>query len=99
MTDNSAYEFYQLVPRGIMMVTVPLGLQEFTAKNVERVFEPIDCQLDLLLKAPPRVDGWCRTRWGCTTLALTLQAKMISIARCCPKLALHRCPKGLKGKS
>jgi len=25
--DNSAYEFYQLVPRGIMMVTVPLGLQ------------------------------------------------------------------------
>jgi hypothetical protein len=22
--DNSAYEFYQLVPRGIMMVTVPL---------------------------------------------------------------------------
>jgi maleate cis-trans isomerase len=48
--DNSAYEFYQLVPRGIMMVTVPLGLQEFTAKDVERVFEPIDQQLDLLLE-------------------------------------------------
>jgi hypothetical protein len=40
--DNSAYEFYQLVPRGIMMVTIPLGLQEFTAEDVERVFEPID---------------------------------------------------------
>jgi maleate isomerase len=48
--DNSAYEFYQLVPRGIMMVTVPLGLQEFTAADVERVFEPLDRQLDLLLE-------------------------------------------------
>jgi transposase len=28
-----------------------------------------------LLKAPPRVSGWCRTRWSCATLALTLQAK------------------------
>jgi len=27
-----------------------------------------------LLKAPPRAYGWCRTRWSCTTLALTLQA-------------------------
>jgi len=48
--DNSAYEFYQLVPKGIMMVTVPLGLQEFTAQDVERVFAPIDAQLDLLLE-------------------------------------------------
>jgi transposase len=28
-----------------------------------------------LLKASPRVYGWCRTRWSCATLALTLQAK------------------------
>jgi putative transposase len=28
-----------------------------------------------LLKAPPRTYGWCRTRWRCATLALTLQAK------------------------
>jgi transposase len=28
-----------------------------------------------LLKAPPRPYGWCRTRWSCATLALTLQAK------------------------
>jgi putative transposase len=27
-----------------------------------------------LLKAPPRAYGWCRTRWSCATLALTLQA-------------------------
>jgi transposase len=28
-----------------------------------------------LLKATPRAYGWCRTRWSCVTLALTLQAK------------------------
>ena len=28
-----------------------------------------------LLKAPPRAYGWCRTRWSCAALALTLQAK------------------------
>jgi transposase len=27
-----------------------------------------------MLKAPPRAYGWCRTRWSCATLALTLQA-------------------------
>jgi putative transposase len=26
-----------------------------------------------LLKTPPRAYGWCRTRWSCATLALTLQ--------------------------
>jgi transposase len=28
-----------------------------------------------LLKTPPRAYGWCRTRWSCATLALTLQAR------------------------
>jgi transposase len=28
-----------------------------------------------LLKTPPRASGWCRTRWSCATLALTLQTK------------------------
>jgi transposase len=28
-----------------------------------------------LLQAPPRASGWCRTRWSCATLALTLQAQ------------------------
>ena len=27
-----------------------------------------------LLKVPPRAYRWCRTRWSCATLALTLQA-------------------------
>lgn len=28
-----------------------------------------------LLKARPRRDGWCRTRWSCATLAETLKVK------------------------
>ena len=28
-----------------------------------------------LLKATPQAAGWCRTRWSCATLALTLQTK------------------------
>src|SRR5262245_4028925 len=28
-----------------------------------------------LLKAAPRAAGWCRTRWSCATLAVTLRAK------------------------
>jgi transposase len=28
-----------------------------------------------LLKVTPRAYGWCRTRWSCATLAVTLQAK------------------------
>jgi putative transposase len=28
-----------------------------------------------LLKTSPRASGWCRTRWSCATLTLTLQAK------------------------
>ena len=27
------------------------------------------------LKAAQRAYGWCRTRWSCVTLAVTLQAK------------------------
>ena len=48
--DNHAYEFYQLVPSGVMLVMVPLGLQQFTAQDVERVFEPIDERLDMLME-------------------------------------------------
>src|SRR3972149_10329534 len=48
--DNSAYEFYQVVPSGIMMVAIAIGLQEFTREDVERVFAPIDEQVALLVE-------------------------------------------------
>lgn len=48
--DDAAYEFYKLVPPGIMMVALSVGLQEFTREDVERVFEPIDQQVSLLVE-------------------------------------------------
>ena len=52
--DNGAYEFYRLVKDRIMLVLIPVGLSEFTAKDVERVFAPIDSYLDKLMER--RVD-------------------------------------------
>jgi maleate cis-trans isomerase len=48
--DNSAYEFYRLAPPGVMAVMIPIGLSEFSAQDVERVFAPIDAILDQLLE-------------------------------------------------
>ena len=47
--DNAAYEFYRLAPPGVMAVMIPVGLSEFSAKDVERVFEPLDSLLDQLM--------------------------------------------------
>jgi maleate isomerase len=52
--DNAAYEFYRLAPPGVMQVMIPVGLAEFSAKDVERVFEPLDQYLDQLVER--RVD-------------------------------------------
>ena len=46
--DNAAYEFYRLAPPGVMQVMIPIGLAEFSAKDVERVFAPLDKYLDQL---------------------------------------------------
>jgi Homeodomain-like domain len=50
----------QLIP--VMRTTVPLP-------TLRRA-------LVSLLKATPRAYGWCRTRWSCTTPALTLQVNL-----------------------
>ena len=47
--DNAAYEFYKLAPKGLMAVMIPLGLSEFSASDVDRVFAPLDGVLDQLL--------------------------------------------------
>lgn len=52
--DNGAYEFYRLVKDRVMLVMIPVGLAEFTDKDVERVFAPIDSYLDKLMER--RVD-------------------------------------------
>jgi maleate cis-trans isomerase len=52
--DNGPFEFYRLVKDRIMLVLIPVGLAEFTDKDVERVFAPIDSYLDKLMER--RVD-------------------------------------------
>jgi maleate cis-trans isomerase len=48
--DNSPYEFYRLAPARVMLVMLPIGLKEFTANDVERVFAPLEGYLDLLME-------------------------------------------------
>jgi maleate cis-trans isomerase len=48
--DNSPYEFYRLAPPGIMLVMIAVGLAEFSSKDVERVFAPLDGYLDQLME-------------------------------------------------
>jgi maleate cis-trans isomerase len=48
--DNNAYEFYRLAPPGIMLVITGVGLREFSAADVERVFEPLDTLADSLME-------------------------------------------------
>ena len=36
--DNMPYEFYRIVQRGVMLVGAGVGLEEFSATDVERVF-------------------------------------------------------------
>jgi maleate cis-trans isomerase len=52
--DNGAYEFYRLVKDRIMLVMIPVGLAEFSGKDVERVFAPMDSYLNKLIER--RVD-------------------------------------------
>jgi len=54
LIDNGAYEFYRLVKDRVMLVLIPVGFAEFTDKDVERVFAPIDSYLDKLMER--RVD-------------------------------------------
>ena len=48
--DYSPYQFYRLVPEGIMLVMVSVGLREFTSKDVERAFAPLEEYLTLLVE-------------------------------------------------
>jgi maleate cis-trans isomerase len=46
---NPPYEFYRLAPAGLMLVMVGCGLEEFSAKDVERIFKPLDSMLDQIM--------------------------------------------------
>lgn len=40
--DNQPYEFYRIAPERVMLVMISVGLSEFSARDVERVFEPVE---------------------------------------------------------
>ena len=48
--DNGPFEFYQAAPKGVMLVMIPVGLQEFTKEDVERAFSTLDKDLDQLME-------------------------------------------------
>ncbi|MGH7845356.1 MAG: hypothetical protein ACREQW_09315 [Candidatus Binatia bacterium] len=48
--DNGPFEFYQAAPKGVMLVMIPVGLQEFSKEDVERVFTSIDKDLEQLVE-------------------------------------------------
>jgi maleate cis-trans isomerase len=47
--DASAYEFYRLAPPDVMPVMTTIGFEEYSAADVERVFEPLDALADTLV--------------------------------------------------
>lgn len=50
VVDLSIYELYHLLPRNYLLVMIPIGLAEFTAADVKRVFAPLDHLLDQLVE-------------------------------------------------
>jgi maleate cis-trans isomerase len=50
VAENGPYEFYRLAPPGVVMVMVPLGIEEFSAADVARVFAPLDDMVDALMQ-------------------------------------------------
>jgi len=50
VVDLAIYELYHFFPRNYVLVMIPIGLAEFTAADVERVFAPLDRLLDQLME-------------------------------------------------
>ncbi|HWG04465.1 MAG TPA: hypothetical protein VG271_05580 [Beijerinckiaceae bacterium] len=48
--DLSVYELYRLFPQNYLLVMIPIGLAEFSAADVERVFAPLEHLLDQLME-------------------------------------------------
>lgn len=47
--DNMPYEFYRIVPRDVMLVGAGVGLSEFSATDVERVFSNAETLAEALV--------------------------------------------------
>jgi maleate cis-trans isomerase len=48
--DYGPYEFYHMAPDRMLIVGIPIGLTEFSAEEVDRVYAPIEKLCDLLVE-------------------------------------------------
>lgn len=45
---NSAYEFYRLAPDNVLMLYLPMGVDDLTADAVEQAYEKVDAEVQFL---------------------------------------------------
>jgi transposase len=71
---SSVYRVVRAYRAGTLTVDEPSA--EDASRARLRVLSPsLQRSLLAILKTVPRACGWCRTRWGCATLALEVQAR------------------------
>jgi putative transposase len=72
---SSVYRIVRVYRTGSLGIRVDPDGQLSIAVESTILMPWLTRSLGALLKKAPRVYGWCRTRWSCATLAMTLQAK------------------------
>ena len=71
---SSVYRIVRAYRTGSLGIRLDADGQLSIAVQTRVLMPWLTRSLGALLKKAPRVYGWCRTRWSCATLALTLQA-------------------------
>jgi putative transposase len=72
---SSVYRIVSAYRTGSLGVRIDADGQLSVAVQSTTLMPWLTRSLGALLKKAPRAYGWCRTRWSCATLAMTLQAK------------------------
>jgi transposase len=72
---SSVYRIVHAYRAGSLGIRIEPDGQLSVAVQTSMLMPWLTRSLGALLKVAPRAYGWCRTRWGCATLAATLQAK------------------------
>ena len=72
---SSVYRIVRAYRMGSLGIRVDPDGQLSIAVQTSVLMPWLTRSLGALLKKAPRAYGWCRTRWSCATLAMTLQAK------------------------
>jgi transposase len=72
---SSVYRIMRAYRAGSLGIRIDQDGQLSIAVQATILMPWLTRSLGALLKKAPRASGWCRTRWSCATLAMTLQAK------------------------